>query len=227
MFSYLSKNSLAVFTILSIASLIIAAFINSLPFWIIPSAWFIFFSCVIIRVIRIPNDSPYKQSFYLLVLPLIFGVTIWLKSFLPLLLEPSTKHLFGFLFSKAFLFLTAFYFAGVSIFYGRNIDEQEKQKSLSTFLRTNFKEPIMVKKLHYNVILTPEARQLISEEPISRLLKGKRYFNCIEINPSSPYFFMKIEENDDTLGKIITEVSIPHSCVLYYVSAESNKHLGF
>lgn len=85
----------------------------------------------------------------------------------------------------------------------------------------------MTKKIHTNVVLTPEARKLILEEPIGRLLKKERYFNCIEVNTSSPYFFMKIEDEDENLGKFIMEISIPHYYVLYYISGESNKYLGF
>ena len=85
----------------------------------------------------------------------------------------------------------------------------------------------MAKKIHYDVILTPSAREIISKEPINRFLIEGRKFNCIEINPASPYFFMKIEEEDPDLGKVIMEIYIPHHLILYYISVEANPHHGF
>jgi hypothetical protein len=84
----------------------------------------------------------------------------------------------------------------------------------------------MKSKVHYDVILTKIAIQELAGESISYLLKEGSYFNCIKIDPNGPYFFMQVESENETLGKIITEINIPHHFVLYYISADSSIHPG-
>ena len=83
----------------------------------------------------------------------------------------------------------------------------------------------MPKKLHYSVVLTKEARNLLSEELNDYLLKDK-YFNCIKIEPNGAYLFMQIEKEHTKSEILPVEISIPNHYVLYIISAVPRETLG-
>jgi protein associated with RNAse G/E len=83
-----------------------------------------------------------------------------------------------------------------------------------------------VPKIHYSVVLTQEARELLKDDIIFTYLHEGTYFNCIEIDPNGNYFFMKVEKKFRNKN-FTTEISIPHRFVLYVVSADSSKSPGF
>lgn len=84
----------------------------------------------------------------------------------------------------------------------------------------------MSKNPHYDVTLTKEAIELLQGEYISDFLIDGKYFNCIAIEPNNAFFNFKINHKHKVLGEIVTEFSIPHSFVLYIVSAEDKRTPG-
>ena len=80
--------------------------------------------------------------------------------------------------------------------------------------------------LHFDVILTEDACKVFKDEAVSLLLNNGKYFYCTEVDPNGSYFYMKVENK---IGDEIfyTDVYMPHHFILYYVSDDARKRLGF
>ncbi len=85
----------------------------------------------------------------------------------------------------------------------------------------------MGKHKKYVVVLTSDAVKILLNEPISILIKNRKHFNCIEIDPNNPFFYMKIEEANDGHQKFLTDLYIPHHFIQYYLSSDSENRFGF
>ncbi len=77
----LSKHGLTIVTTLSLALLITAGNLESLRWWLVLPGWLILATCVAIRFASIPSDSPYRQAFYLMGLPVLFYFGLWENAF--------------------------------------------------------------------------------------------------------------------------------------------------
>ena len=76
-----SKHGLAIAAALSIALLIAAGKSQTPRWWLVLPGWLIFVVCIAIRFASIPNESPYRQAFYLMGLPLLFYFGLWETAF--------------------------------------------------------------------------------------------------------------------------------------------------
>ncbi|MEW5842211.1 MAG: hypothetical protein AB1775_03000 [Bacteroidota bacterium] len=81
-------------------------------------------------------------------------------------------------------------------------------------------------KVHFDIILTSEAREILKNETIGRSLIDGRYFNCVEYNQNGYFLTMVFEHADEELGEFTTEISIPIHFVLYIISDDSTKKIG-
>ena len=147
-----SKHGLAIATTLSIALLIAAAYLESPRWWLVLPGWLILVVCIVNRFASIPNESPYRQAFYLMGLPLLFYFGLWetaFQSFLRLIIEPSGTHLFAFLTTRSFLVLVVLYFASTCVFYSIRLQElrdhlkrlEDHQKNSSTMTMSEAEGP--------------------------------------------------------------------------------------
>lgn len=81
-------------------------------------------------------------------------------------------------------------------------------------------------KVRVDVALTKEAREILKDEPIRLSLRDGCYFNCNAINQDGAFLDMTVEVESD--GRIREfKISIPVRFVLYILSAETARTLGF
>jgi isocitrate dehydrogenase kinase/phosphatase len=90
-------------------------------------------------------------------------------------------------------------------------------------------------KVHYSVVLTPEAIQMYSnDETIKLMLMSDNYLNCVSVEPNGYFVDLVVEYMveaspifDSPKRKHRVELSIPAHFVSYIVSVHPNKNLGF
>lgn len=84
----------------------------------------------------------------------------------------------------------------------------------------------MPKRSRVGVILTEEGRRALEGENIKTLLRDGRYFNCDWIQDDGYFILMAVTQrigSDD----VTLELTIPKHFVLYTMSKEGQKVLGF
>jgi hypothetical protein len=136
------KRGLIVATAVSIGLLVLAANLQPQPvrFWLLISGWPLLAWCAWIWSLNLPENSPYRGGFlfalfYLIVLGVIGR---GLNPFFSLVFDPSGKHLYSLLTSKAFLGSAVVYFASVCVFYrGRLQETQEDLRYCRQMLQWN------------------------------------------------------------------------------------------
>jgi hypothetical protein len=116
-------RGVTIVTVLSIALLVTAGNLSSPPLWLLLPSWLALGMCIAVRIGWAREDSPYKQAFYLLCIPLLFGVEVWLKPFLELVFEPSGTQIIRFMTGRPFLVLAVLYFAAACFFYSKQIEK--------------------------------------------------------------------------------------------------------
>ena len=84
----------------------------------------------------------------------------------------------------------------------------------------------MATRPRIGVILTQEARQALKDESIQILLNEGRYFNCDSIQDDGYFLLMKVASSVKGTDFVV-EVSIPKHFVLYTLSADALRVLGF
>lgn len=123
------KHGVRIAVIVSIVLLVAAANLDSPPLWFVLPSWLILAGCIAIRFSSVPHDSPYKQAFYLMGIPLLFFFGAWRTPFLDffaLVVEPSSDHLIHFVTSRPFLVLLLIYFASACLFHGMSLRKHEE-----------------------------------------------------------------------------------------------------
>jgi hypothetical protein len=126
----LRKHGVKIVAIFSIVLLIVAANLDSPSLWLVYPAWLLLAGCIAIRFISVPNDSPYKQAFYLMFFPLIFFLVLVEKPFIDLFASavevPSGDNLMHFATSRPFLVLILIYFALACLCYGMSRQKHQE-----------------------------------------------------------------------------------------------------
>jgi hypothetical protein len=115
-------------TIASVSMLVTAGNLPSPSLWLVLPAWLVLGLVAYIHFDSVPNDSPYKQSFYLMGIPLLFFLAAWRTPFLDFfqfLFEPSGGHLFQLVSSRPFLVLVIIYFGSACVFYSSKVRERD------------------------------------------------------------------------------------------------------
>ena len=83
------------------------------------------------------------------------------------------------------------------------------------------------------VVLTHEARQVFQDEAIRFFIKEGTYINCESVEQNGYFMDLKVSfsqtdlPNVDELKEHIAVLSIPSHFVLYLISGDANKALGF
>ena len=143
----LRKHGVKIVAIVSIVLLIAAANIDSPSLWLVYPAWFMLAGCIAIRFVSVPNDSPYKQAFYLMFFPLIFFLGFVEEPFIDLFASavemPSCANLMHFATSRPFLVLILIYFALACLCYGMSL---QKHQELHERVVERYKERIEILK---------------------------------------------------------------------------------
>lgn len=89
----------------------------------------------------------------------------------------------------------------------------------------------MAKKQRISVVLTHEARQVFQDDSINLFIKNGIYINCESVEQNGYFLDLKVplSQTDfpDELKEFNAVLSIPSHFVLYMVSGDANKALGF
>ncbi len=88
----------------------------------------------------------------------------------------------------------------------------------------------MTKKHRISVILTQEALSILKDQ--SSIIKKEGYINCESVEQDGYFINLKVSVSqskypDDKINHHIFVLSIPVNYVLYMVSGDANKILGF
>jgi hypothetical protein len=86
----------------------------------------------------------------------------------------------------------------------------------------------MAGKPKTSVVLTSEARELLSAAPIRYHLKDGRYLNCDSVEHNHDFLDLELTAHNDQGKPFTSKISIPKHFVLYTVSGVAGRReLGF
>ena len=90
----------------------------------------------------------------------------------------------------------------------------------------------MAQKPRTSVILNDQAREILKNDCLQIFIKDGFYFNCDSVEQNGYFMDMTISFSQakvqiDYLSHLTTIISIPTHFILYMVSGEARKKLGF
>ena len=124
----LRRHGVKFAVIASVSMLVTAGNLQSPSVWLVLPAWLVLGIVFTNQFTSVPHDNPYKQSCYLMVIPLFFFAYLWQKPYLDFfqfLFAPSGSHLFRLVSNQTFLVLVIIYFALVTMCYSITVRERD------------------------------------------------------------------------------------------------------
>lgn len=126
------EHAFALSILCGLGLLVLAAYVPA--WWLILPGWTLLVFCIAVSFSKLSEHSPYRNAFYLMIMPVLFFFGFWEGVFtksLQLIFEPSLQHLGNLLMNRSFLVLTVLYFAAACLFH--NIEAGKRKASIDGY----------------------------------------------------------------------------------------------